>query len=119
MMLPSIKITKKASSTTAATATPRGILWFCNARTGGASMKLRMHASAMGSSTSRAKYNVATTITPISMALSVEDDELTAEPPTNDAVDRRALTFLRTASQYFQRQSAPFHGLVGKFAAIV
>src|SRR6185437_13757210 len=81
MMLPSIKKTKKARSTTAATASPRGTLWFWSIRTGGASMKLRMQASAMGSSTSRAKYRVATTMTDISMALSVEDDELTADPP--------------------------------------
>jgi hypothetical protein len=49
-------------------------------------MKLKIQASAMGISTSCAKYKVATMTTAISMALSVEDDELTADPPTNDAV---------------------------------
>src|SRR5689334_2791094 len=52
-------------------------------------MKLKTHASAMGSRTSRAKYKVATMITVINMALSVEDDELTADPPT-DVVGYRA-----------------------------
>ena len=46
-------------------------------------MKLKTHASAMGSRTSRARYKVATMITVINMALSVEDDELTADPPTS------------------------------------
>jgi hypothetical protein len=58
-------------------------------------MKLKMQASEMGSSTSRAKYNVATMITAISMALSVEDDGLTADPPTNDALDCRAQSLRR------------------------
>src|SRR6516165_1159305 len=95
MKLPSMKIAKKASSTTAATASPRGTRRFCSIRTGGASMKLKMQASAIGSSTSRASDKVATMITVISMALSVEDDGLTADPPMNDAVDGRGQASFR------------------------
>ena len=43
-------------------------------------MKLRMPASASGISTSRAKYMIATTITPISNAFSVDDVEFTFPP---------------------------------------
>src|SRR5215468_12128677 len=93
MMLPSIKITQKASSTTATTASQRGTRWFCSIRTGGASMKLKMQASAMGRSTSRARYKVATTMTAISMELSVDDDEFTADPPSTmrRAAERKLL----------------------------
>ena len=52
----------------------------------GASMKLRMPASASGISTSRAKYMIATTITPISNAFSVDDVEFTF-PPNGAALE--------------------------------
>jgi len=48
------------------------------------------------------------------MALSVEDDELTAEPPTNDAVDRRAQTFSDPHHSIFSAGLRRFMVLVGK-----
>jgi len=55
--------------------------------------------------------------TAISIALSVEDDEFTADPPMNVAVDWRA-SFFRTASQSLQRNSAlSSRFLSGRFAA--
>ena len=68
------------------TASERGNRNRCSARTGGASMKLRMPASASGISTSRAKYMIATTITPISNAFSVDDVEFTF-PPNGAALE--------------------------------
>jgi hypothetical protein len=65
------------------TAAPRGNRRFCSIRTGGASMKLKIPASATGMRTSRAKYKMAMTITKMIRALTIDEDDFIGDPPMN------------------------------------
>jgi hypothetical protein len=84
---PSANTAVKAKSTTSNTAAIRGTYKGCSNPTSGASTKLINIASAIGTKTSRPKYNAATSSTPISRVVTVEPrtEELTRHP---DPIER-------------------------------